>query len=140
MGPGMYPGMGMRGGMGFGPMGGGCAMLGTEWGKPYVEGRLAFLRAEIGVTEAQKAAWDGYAGALRKNLENMQSMHQAMRGALAAPDRSPVERLDQHITAMEARLATLKEMKPALATLYAALTDEQKKKANEVLTGMGCMM
>ena len=27
-----------------------------------------------------------------------------------------------------------------LAALYAALSDEQKKKADQILTGMGCMM
>ena len=41
---------------------------------------------------------------------------------------------------MDSRLAKLKEIKPALAKLYAALSAEQKKKADEVLTGMGCMM
>jgi hypothetical protein len=45
---------------------------------------------------------------------------------------------------MDSRVASLKEVKPALAALFAALSDEQKKKANEILTGsmgsMGCMM
>ena len=41
---------------------------------------------------------------------------------------------------MEARLQSLKEIKPALAALYAALSEDQKKKADDVLTGMGCMM
>jgi hypothetical protein len=54
--------------------------------------------------------------------------------------KSPVERLDAHISAMESRVTALKELKPSLATLYAALSDEQKKKADELLTGMGCMM
>jgi hypothetical protein len=41
---------------------------------------------------------------------------------------------------MDGRLAALKEMKPALTALYDALSDEQKKKADDLLTGMGCMM
>jgi hypothetical protein len=41
---------------------------------------------------------------------------------------------------MEGRLTALKAVKPALANLYAALSDEQKKKADELLTGVGCMM
>ena len=53
---------------------------------------------------------------------------------------SPVERLDRNITAMEGRLQALKEVKPALAALYSALSDDQKKKADGLLTGMGCMM
>lgn len=142
MGQGMGPGMGMHRGMGMGgggPMGG-CMMLGADEGKTYAEGRLAFLKAELGITDAQKTQWDGYAAALKRNLENMQSMRQTMTGAMGTPEGSPVERLDLRITAMEARLATLKEVKPALAGLYAALSEEQKKKASELLTGMGCMM
>jgi hypothetical protein len=35
---------------------------------------------------------------------------------------------------------SLKEVKPALAALYAALSEDQKKKADSLLTGMGCML
>jgi len=41
---------------------------------------------------------------------------------------------------VESRLQSLKEVKPALAALYAALSDDQKQKADDLLTGMGCMM
>ena len=41
---------------------------------------------------------------------------------------------------MESRSNALKDVKPALAKLYEALSAEQKKKADEILTGMGCMM
>jgi hypothetical protein len=130
---------GMQRGMGYGMMGGGCPMFGGGDGGTYADGRLAFLRAELGITDAQKTAWDAYAAALRKNLENMQAMHATMRQSMEQ-EKSPVERLDTHVTTMEARLAALKEMKPALATLYGAMTDDQKKKAADILTGMGCMM
>ncbi len=53
---------------------------------------------------------------------------------------TPVERLNARIGAMEGMVSMLKELKPALANLYAGLTEEQKKKAGEFLTGMGCMM
>jgi len=54
--------------------------------------------------------------------------------------KTPTERLDAHIAAMDGRLALLKEVKPALADLYKTLSDDQKKKADEILTQMGCMM
>jgi hypothetical protein len=130
---------GMQRGMGYGMMRGCPMMFGTGDGATYTDGRLAFLKAELGITDAQKSAWDAYAAALRKNLENMQAMHATMRQSVEQ-EKSPVERLEVHVTTMEARLAALKEMKPALATLYGAMTDDQKKKAGEILTGMGCMM
>jgi hypothetical protein len=101
-------------------------------------GRIAFLKAELSITDAQKAVWDAYAAAIAKNLQGMQATRTTMMKMMEA--KSPVERLDNQIAAMEGRVAALKEIKPALAALYAALSDEQKKKADQLLTGMGCMM
>lgn len=140
MGPGMMgPGMMGRGPM-WGMMGGGCPMMGGpgEAGSSYSAGRIAFLKAELAITDDQKSVWDAYAAALTKNLESMQSMHQAMMATMQAA--SPVERLDAHIEAMDTRLAALRAIKPALTDLYGKLTPEQKTKADALLTGMGCMM
>ena len=142
MGPGMM-GQGMgRGGM-MGAMGGGCPIMGMMMGRngpasAFAEGRIAFIKAELAITDAQKSVWDAYATALRKNLESMQTMHKTTMSASSSA--TPVERLDLHISAMESRLQALKEVKPALSALYAALSDDQKKTADDLLTGMGCMM
>lgn len=133
----MGPGM-----MGSGPgMMGGCPMMGmTSEGQAlmFTEGRIAFLKTELGITDAQKAVWDSYADAIKRNLQNMQSMWQSMKAVFEA--KTPVERLDAHIGTMDGRLGALKAIRPALADLYAALTADQKKKADEILTGVGCMM
>lgn len=112
-----------------------CPMMG---GAAHTEGRIAFLKAELAITDQQKEAWEVYAAAIKKNLEGMQAMRETMMKVMQG--KSPVERLDSHIAAMDSRVAALKELKPALSTLYGALSDEQKKKADELLTGMGCMM
>ena len=122
-------------------MGGNCPMMGMMGGtdaSAFTEGRIAFLKAELGVTDAQKSAWEAYAAALKKNLEGMQGTRQAMMKVMQS--KSPVERVDERISMMEGRLSTLKEIKPALATFYNALSDDQKKKADQLLVGMGCMM
>ena len=122
-------------------MGGDCPMMGMMMGGAegtFAEGRIAFLKAELGITDAQKTVFDAYAAVLKDNLESMRGMRQAMMGARSL--ETPVERLDAHLGMMENRLAALKEVKPKLEALYAALSDDQKKKANAVLTGMGCMM
>jgi len=138
MGPGYGPGM--MGNYGLGMMGA-CPMMGaTRDGKiaTFAEGRIAFLKAELGITDAQKSVWDAYAETIKGNLRNMQGMWQTMKAVIEA--KTPADRLDAQIAAMDSRLAALKEIKPALVNLYAALSAEQKKKADEVLTGMGCMM
>jgi ABC-type phosphate/phosphonate transport system ATPase subunit len=138
MGPGTMMGPGMMGMM---RMMGDCPMMGMMMGadtSTFAEGRIAFLKAELAITEAQKGVWDTYAAALKMNLQGMQAMRQTMGKVMEA--KTPVERLDAHINAMDGRLASLKEVKPALAALYGALSDEEKKKADQILTGMGCMM
>jgi LTXXQ motif family protein len=133
-------GPGMMGNYGQGMMGG-CPMMGTTTdGKisTFAEGRIAFLKAELGITDAQKSVWDAYAEKIKGNLQDMQGMWETMKTVFEA--KTPVDRLDAQIAVMDSRLAKLKEIKPPLAKLYAALSSEQKKKADEVLTGMGCMM
>jgi hypothetical protein len=138
MGPGHGPGM--MGNYGPGMMGG-CPMMGTTTDgqvSTFAEGRIAFLKAELGITDAQKSVWDAYAETIKGNLQNMQGMWPTMMTVFEA--KTPADRLDAQIAAMDGRLAALKQIKPALVNLYAALSAEQKKKADEVLTGMGCMM
>ena len=142
-GPGMMNGQGYGPGMmgGYGPGMGGCPMMGTTTdGKisTFAEGRIAFLKAELGITDAQKGAWDAYAETIKSNFHSMQGMWKTMQAVFEA--KTPGDRLDAQISAMDSRLAALKQVKPALEKLYGALSAEQKKKADEVLTGMGCMM
>ena len=140
---GMHMGPGMM--TGRGSMMGGCPMMGAMMGmagnddsQSFAEGRVAFLKAELAVTDAQQGVWTAYADAVRKNLANMQGMHAKMQDMMSA--KTPVARLDAHIAAMDGRLGALKEMRPALGALYDALSAEQKQKADGLLTGMGCMM
>jgi hypothetical protein len=140
-GPGMP--MGPRGMMGMMQMMAGCPMMGPMTsneghGSAFSEGRIAFLKAELSITDAQKPAWDAYAAAIKANLQSMQDMMQTMRAVFDA--KTPVDRLDAHLAAMEARLNALKDVKPALAKLYESLSADQKKKADDLLTGMGCMI
>lgn len=143
MGPGMM-GQGMmgKGMMGGGMMGGNCPMMGMMAGsddtETHASGRIAFIKAELGITEAQQPVFDAYAAALKKNLDGMHAMRATMMSSMQSG--TPVERLEAHVKAMEGRLASLKEVKPALASLYDALDEQQKQKADKILIGMGCMM
>jgi hypothetical protein len=97
--------------------------------------RIATLKTQLVITPEQQATWDTYAAALKKNVTGMQAMHQTMKTGMSA--KTPVERLDARVAAIETRLAAMKEVKPALSNLYASLSDEQKKKADKTV---GCMM
>jgi hypothetical protein len=135
MGPyGMGP-YGMQGMMG--PMMGG--MMGMMMGSgPMMEGGLAYQKAELGITEDQTAAWDGYAAAVKARGTAMQGMHADMMQVMQTG--SAIARLDAHIKAMETMVESLKALKPATEALYAVLTDAQKAKADQLLGGGYGMM
>jgi hypothetical protein len=139
MGMGMGPGFGMRDDVGGGLLDGRCAMFGGQWSEPFAEGRIAFLRAELRPTEAQKAAWDSIVTAVRKNLDNIQSLRQANLTAAEEGHLAPGEWLDRRISILESRVGMLKEIKAPLATLANTLTDDQKKKAAELIVDVACL-
>jgi len=129
-------GHGMMGRGGWGDGGWGRGMMG---GQPkmgaMVDGRLAYLKGELGITDAQTRAWDAYAATVHARVELMQGMHETMAGTMQKG--TAVERMDARIAGMEAMLDSLKALKPATEGLYAVLTDEQKKLADELI-GADC--
>jgi hypothetical protein len=104
---------------------------------PMIEGRLASLKAELGITEAQGAAWDGYASAVKSRGAIMHGKHSDMMHAMHSG--TAMERMNAHTTAMQTMLDTMKALKPATEALYKVLNDDQKKKADDLL-GSGCCM
>ena len=99
------------------------------------EGRLAYLKSELKITDAQEAAWTGYADAVKGRVAVMQGMRPNMMEAMQKGNAT--KRMDARIKGMEAMIAAMKAIKPATETLYAALTAEQKKVADELI-GMDC--
>jgi hypothetical protein len=112
-------------------MGGMLTLLGVVPMRPgqtieFSEGRLAFLKAELKITETQTKPWDAFAAALRENVAKLNE-------AYKAPDReamekmSPAERLVWFEKAITARLDAVKRSRAAMEPLYAALSEDQKK-------------
>jgi LTXXQ motif family protein len=151
MGPGgtmMGPGGAMMGDYGIsGPMWrmmmgegavGGMGMMSALAG--HVEGRLAFLKTELKITDAQKPLWDKFADAFR---DNAKTMGQVMRGSTAGGGQSATlpDRLAKREKFLTARLDALHNLKAAVDPLYAALSADQKKTADEImLAPIGMMM
>ena len=131
------PTMSMMGMMGQGMMGGQATMgRGAMMGSParmdaMVDGRLAYLKGELNISDAQIDAWNGYAEAVKGRVDVMQQMRQGMQQG-SAP-----ERMDARVKGMEAMVDALKAAKPATEKLYAVLDDEQKKMADQLI-GMDC--
>lgn len=153
MGPGMGPGMG-QGMMGRGGMGG-CPMMGGMMGQggqgmmgpgmmghgmmmdhgPMIEARLAYLKADLAITDAQAAAWNVYADAVRARAASRHSTRTEMMETMKSATLP--ERIAARLKAMETMVESLKVLKPATEALYGVLTEEQRKKAD---TAVGCGM
>jgi hypothetical protein len=129
-------GNGMMGRGGWGADGWGRGMMGGQRRMgAIVDGRLAYLKGELGITDTQSKAWDTYATAVKARVDLMQDMHAKMVETMQKG--TATERMDSRIAGMEAMLGSLKALKPATEGLYAALTDEQKKVADDLI-GVDC--
>jgi hypothetical protein len=124
-------GMMGRGGMhGMGKRGGVLAMCGRM--TAHVEGRLAFLKAELEITPEQESLWTAYATAVRDNAKTMTGRCSSMMDK-SKDKASLLERLDTNEQFMQSRIDGLHQTVAALKPLYAALSDEQKKVADQLI-------
>jgi LTXXQ motif family protein len=127
--------MGMMGQAGDGM--GGMAMI------DHIEGRIAFLRTELKITDAQAGAWNALADALRANAKSLGDIRASMMPQPGATPPSLVDRLTVQEKWFAARLEGTRAIKSALTNLVASFSDEQKKLADELLgphMGMMAMM
>ncbi len=135
MGPG---GAGMGPGMGMGAMGGPCA-AGAPAMVERMEGRIAFVKAELKITEAQVPAWNVFAGALQANAAKLNELMAKMR-QLGGTQPTLSQRLENQEQALAARLDGVRAVRGVFAGLLGVLTDEQKKVAEEIVPWHGGLM
>ncbi|MEO5374750.1 MAG: Spy/CpxP family protein refolding chaperone [Alphaproteobacteria bacterium] len=129
--PGMgMPGMGMGQGMGHG-MGHGMGM-GMGGLAAHIEGKIAFLRAEIGITDLQAPLWGPVADALRGAAKAEVDRRAAM--VSAPPPMTVQDHLTRHTAMLEMRYQTVRTMRDAYAKLFDKLSPDQRVKADVLLT------
>src|SRR5215468_2374233 len=107
-------GMNMMGGMPMPDMG------------AHLEGRIAFVRAELAITDAQTPQWEAFARTLRDSAAKLKQLQPAAAQSASEPMSflQGAELQEQWLTA---RLEGLKSLKAAFASLQAVLSDDQKK-------------
>ena len=159
--------------MGSGMMGQGgmnCPMMGPGMmgsSGPHTEGRLAYLKTELKITDTQEKAWKAYADSVRSIDQKRASMAGMMQGMgpgvmgqgmmngqgmmgdgkmmggggnMQQGSALPApDAIQKRIEMMEQHVKTLKDLQTATKKLYRELDDTQKKTADELL-GMPCCM
>jgi hypothetical protein len=134
---------GMQGGMGAAgiPMMGMMQMMGAgmQMMSEHVEGRIAFIKTELKITDAQLPQWNAFAQAMRDNATAMQGMMGSMMG-MGQGGTLP-DKLATSEKQLAARLEAIRKLKAAADPLYAVLSADQKKTADEIIISpMGMMM
>ncbi|MEP9389952.1 Spy/CpxP family protein refolding chaperone [Mesorhizobium sp. KR9-304] len=123
----MMRGMMSTDGMTDGPMG---QMMSPE----HVEGRIAFLRMELKVTDGQEPLWEAVAEALRESARA--SEHMMQQGAASQTLPSALEGRERSLSA---HLEAVRRLRAAVEPFYAALDETQKATADKLMEPMGMM-
>jgi hypothetical protein len=142
-GPGMMGSGMMAGGM----MGGGMMDMGAMQCMDQSDARLAAVKAELKLTNAQLPLWNALVEAEKANPQAMRQSMGMMQGGGASQGAQPgsgmmmmgsgplPERLERHEKMMTAHMEALRKVRAAVAPLYDALTPDQKAKADRLLCG-----
>lgn len=95
-----------------------------------LEGRIAFLKAELQITDKQTADWNVLADALRFSRQHLFEARKllVMDDNAAGPER--IERYEHHLGE---RLEAIKSARSAFNRLYVSLNESQKQTADAIL-------
>ena len=96
-----------------------------------LDGRLSFLQARLKISDQQKPAWNTYATAVRASLDPLRQ--DCASGQVGKRAATLPERLTSMQRDADQRAASLRTMKPAVDSLYSALSPDQKKTADRIL-------
>ncbi|KAF2989154.1 Spy/CpxP family protein refolding chaperone [Methylocystis sp. MJC1] len=101
-----------------------------------VDGQLAYIKTELKITAAQESQWNVFANVFRGNKEKQ---HQSCKVAQEQSRSMMAASLPESIKIKEDQLSeqleALRVLDAALQPLYASLSKEQKKTADEILKG-----
>lgn len=97
----------------------------------HIEGRLAFLHAELKISDAQQKVWNQFADRMREGARTLGEVRQTamMKPANGQMPSKLPEKLDLQEQALKARLELIR----AYRGLYGALSEDQKKIAEKLL-------
>jgi hypothetical protein len=96
-----------------------------------VDGRIAFLKAELKITPTQETQWQQVATAMRENANALDQAITTARGQRGTMDA--VQRLSQREQFAKVRAENDARLLTAFKPLYASLSPEQQQMANDLV-------
>jgi hypothetical protein len=100
-----------------------------------IEARLAYIRTALKITDAQTPQWNAYADLVRRIARDTEQRIQSFRSQMQSRTQRPtvIERLERQQSFLSAAVTRLNELLAVEKPLYAVLTPEQQRVADEVL-------
>ena len=110
------------------PPPGQSAPLPMQHGDPVANAQrhLEDFRRELGVTDAQAAAWHRYATETLDAVRSIRDKGAEAQAQQPSASQHAPQRFDEHIALMRQRLESFEKMDQALKTFYATLTPDQQ--------------
>lgn len=100
-------------------------------GAEHIDGRIAFLKAELKVTPAQEDSWKAVETVIRQQAAKRAELRED-RAKDRAKSMTAVERLERGQSMAAQRSQSLAELIAVFKPFYAQLSDEQKQTADEL--------
>lgn len=97
----------------------------------FVDGRIAFLKAELKITPAQETQWQQVEAAMRENAKNLDQSISTARQNRSGMDA--VQRLELREQFAKVRADNDARLLNAFKPLYASLSPEQQHMANQLI-------
>ncbi|MBC7432712.1 MAG: Spy/CpxP family protein refolding chaperone [Rubritepida sp.] len=97
-----------------------------------IEGQLAYFRAELRITDAQLPPWNAFAEAVRAQSDKLRQATQQAMGGTTGPGAAP-QQMERRIALLTAGLEAMRAISATAAPFYAALSEEQRRTADELM-------
>jgi len=102
----------------------------------HIEGRIAYLKTEFKITDAQGLLFEKVANVMRENAKAMGDAAQSLRGDPNQP-RTAIARLEARAKFAQLRADSETKMLAAFRPLYQAMSPDQQKAADEMFEHHG---
>jgi hypothetical protein len=103
-----------------------------------VEARLAYIRTALKITDAQTPQWESFAQTMRGHAQEAEKRMQARRAGRAERPRegrpTAIDRLERRQARLAASATRIEATLNAAKPLYAALSAEQQRVADQLLS------
>jgi protein CpxP len=95
-----------------------------------VEQRITELHSRLHITPAQSQQWDQFAQVMRDNAKQLDQLYQARAQKFAT--MTAVDNMQSFANIEQTRAQDVQKLVPAFQALYASLSDQQKKTADQL--------